>query len=61
MIVVKLLGISAAIAIIIKQSANFLPVFTSADQNTIAITAISIPVSIFVGFLFWNQVSEPKI
>jgi hypothetical protein len=52
MFIVKLFGTSGAIAFLIKQSAMYLPSFNQADQNTIAITAITIPVAIFAAILF---------
>lgn len=52
MFIVKLLGISGAIAILIKQLGMYLPIFSQVDQNTMAVTTISIPVAIFAAILF---------
>jgi hypothetical protein len=51
MFILKIFGISAAIAFLIKQSGMFLPVFSQSDQNALAITAITIPVAIFAAIL----------
>lgn len=51
MFIVKIIGISFAIATVIKISAIYLPVFSQVDQNTMAVTAISIPVAIFTAVL----------
>ncbi len=50
----KLFGISVAIAFLIKQSSMYLPIFSQIDQNTIAFTAITIPVAIFAAILLWR-------
>ncbi len=52
MFIAKIIGISLAIASTIKISAIYLPVFNQVDQNTMAVTAISIPVAIFTAVLF---------
>jgi hypothetical protein len=51
MLISKVIGISLAIASVIKISAMYLPTFNQIDQNTMAVTAISIPVVIFAAVL----------
>jgi hypothetical protein len=51
MFILKIFGISAAIAFLIKQSATFLPIFSQSDQNAMAITAITIPIAIYAAIL----------
>ncbi|AFY74727.1 hypothetical protein Syn7502_02789 [Synechococcus sp. PCC 7502] len=52
--VIRLLVISGAIAYLIKQGAIYLPSFSQIDLNTMAITAISIPVVIYALILLWR-------
>jgi hypothetical protein len=56
MFIVKVMAVSAVVAIAIKQIAIFLPIetFSPTDLNTIAFTAITIPVVIFASLLFWR-------
>jgi|GEM_PF-1946015 hypothetical protein len=54
MFILKLFGISLVIAIAIKQSSMYLPIFSQVDLNIMATTAITIPVAIFAAILFWR-------
>lgn len=56
MFIVKVMAVSAVVAVMIKQVAIFLPIatFSPTDLNTIAFTAITIPVVIFAALLLWR-------
>jgi hypothetical protein len=56
MFILKVMGISAVVAVTIKQISIFLPIatFSPTDLNTIAFSAITIPVAIFASLLLWR-------